>query len=57
MIIYTAYLMNLTTEDKLNFQLNSSAIPMPRFEFKHKFRLPLGYSVVYVFFLVDTRVT
>ncbi|KAH0827345.1 hypothetical protein J3R83DRAFT_3979 [Lanmaoa asiatica] len=48
MVMYTVHLMNLTTEDQHELQLNPSAIPSPRFKFNHTFTLPLGHSVVCV---------
>ncbi|KAF8550994.1 hypothetical protein OG21DRAFT_1543721 [Imleria badia] len=37
--------MSLTTQDQHELQLNPSAIPSPRFKFRHTFTLPLGHSV------------
>ncbi|KAG6369029.1 hypothetical protein JVT61DRAFT_1964, partial [Boletus reticuloceps] len=46
MTIYTVHLLNLTTQDQHELQLNPSAIPSPRFKFHHRFTLPLGHSVI-----------
>ncbi|KAG8219200.1 hypothetical protein J3R82DRAFT_13 [Butyriboletus roseoflavus] len=46
MALYTVHLMNLTTQDQHELQLNPSTIPSPRFRFRHTFSLPLGHSVV-----------
>ncbi|KAF8552259.1 hypothetical protein OG21DRAFT_1416462 [Imleria badia] len=46
MAIFTVHLMNLTAQDQHELQLNPSAIPSPRFELRHTFALPLGYSVI-----------
>ncbi|KAF8122291.1 hypothetical protein EV363DRAFT_1404993 [Boletus edulis] len=46
MAIYTVHLLNLTTQDQHELQLNPSAIPSPRFKFHYRFTLPLGHSVV-----------
>ncbi|KAF8837455.1 hypothetical protein BDN67DRAFT_983226, partial [Paxillus ammoniavirescens] len=46
MVIYTVHLMNLTTQDQHELQLNPTAIPSPRFRFTHDFKLPQGHSVV-----------
>ncbi|KAF8452913.1 hypothetical protein L210DRAFT_3617960 [Boletus edulis BED1] len=46
MAIYTVHLLNLTTQDQHELQLNPSAIPSPRFKFHHRFTLPLGHSVM-----------
>ncbi|KIJ06916.1 hypothetical protein PAXINDRAFT_19882 [Paxillus involutus ATCC 200175] len=46
MVICTVHLMNLTTQDQHELQLNPTAIPSPRFKFTHSFKLPQGHSVV-----------
>ncbi|KAF8837464.1 hypothetical protein BDN67DRAFT_983236 [Paxillus ammoniavirescens] len=46
MVIYTVHLMNITTQDQHELQLNPAAIPSPRFRFTHDFKLPQGHSVV-----------
>ncbi|KAF8548147.1 hypothetical protein OG21DRAFT_1607071, partial [Imleria badia] len=46
MVMYTVHVMNLTTEDQHELQLNPIAIPSPRFRFRHTFNLPLGNSVI-----------
>jgi hypothetical protein len=47
-VMYTVHVMNLTTQDQHELQLNQSAIPSPRFRFRYTFNLPLGHSVMYV---------
>ena len=49
--IYTVHLMNLTTQDQHELQLNPNTIPLPRFKFKYRFTLPLGHFVVCVLVL------
>ncbi|KAF8548768.1 hypothetical protein OG21DRAFT_684156 [Imleria badia] len=44
--VYTVHMMNLTTQDQQELQLNPSAIPSPQFRFQHTFNFPLGYSVI-----------
>ncbi|KAF8122279.1 hypothetical protein EV363DRAFT_1274846 [Boletus edulis] len=53
--IYTVHLLNLTTQDQHELQLNPSAIPSPRFNFHHRFTLPLGHSVMRVQLLEGER--
>jgi hypothetical protein len=48
MVIYTVYLITLTTQDQQELQLSPTTIPSPRFRFTHSFKLPQGHSVVYV---------
>jgi hypothetical protein len=48
MVIYTVHLMNLTTQDQHELQMNPTAIPSPRFRFTHSFKLPQGHSVMCV---------
>ncbi|KAG9310081.1 hypothetical protein JVU11DRAFT_9689 [Chiua virens] len=45
-VVHTIHLMNLTTQDQHELQLDSSAIPSPRFQFHHTFKLSLGHWVV-----------
>ncbi|KAF8548835.1 hypothetical protein OG21DRAFT_670471 [Imleria badia] len=46
MAVHTVHLMKLTEQDQHELQLNPSAIPSPRFQFRHTFTLPLGHPVV-----------
>ncbi|KIJ05810.1 hypothetical protein PAXINDRAFT_20962 [Paxillus involutus ATCC 200175] len=46
MVIYTVHLMNLTTQDQHELQLNPTFIPSPRFRYTHSFKLPQGHSVI-----------
>ncbi|KAF9232513.1 hypothetical protein BU15DRAFT_67382 [Melanogaster broomeanus] len=46
MVIYTVHVMNLTTQDQHELQLNPTTIPSPRFKFSHSFKLRQGHSVI-----------
>ncbi|KIJ61761.1 hypothetical protein HYDPIDRAFT_115585 [Hydnomerulius pinastri MD-312] len=45
MLLFTIHLMQLTTQDQHDLQLDSNIIPAPRFKETYSFQLPLGYSV------------
>ena len=44
-MVHMVHVMNLTTQDQHELQLNRSAIPSPHFRFSHMFNLPLGHTV------------
>ncbi|KAF8548217.1 hypothetical protein OG21DRAFT_1449416 [Imleria badia] len=46
MVLHTVHVMNLTTQDQQELQLDPSAIPSPRFRYRHTFKLPLGHFVI-----------
>jgi hypothetical protein len=49
---FTVHLMQLTAQDLQSLQFDSSTIPSPKFRSWCSFKLPLGYSVVYVLFSI-----
>jgi len=52
MLKFTVHLMQLTAQDSHSLQFDSSTIPSPKFRNSYSFKLPLGYSVVYVFLAI-----
>ncbi|KAH7907394.1 hypothetical protein BJ138DRAFT_1014577, partial [Hygrophoropsis aurantiaca] len=46
-LIFTINLLNITTQDHHNLQLDSTFIPSPHCRVSHNFRLPTGHSITH----------
>ncbi|KIJ12353.1 hypothetical protein PAXINDRAFT_14830 [Paxillus involutus ATCC 200175] len=54
-LLFTIYLMHLTTQDQHELQLDPTTVPNPRFKESHSFQLPLGFSVSHAQLLEGDR--
>ncbi|KAF7978535.1 hypothetical protein HWV62_45432 [Athelia sp. TMB] len=55
-IEHKIHLLDLTTEDKHNMQLDQMFIPSPQDKFSHSFSLPISSSLAHVQLLQDNRI-
>ncbi|KAH7918945.1 hypothetical protein BV22DRAFT_1041330 [Leucogyrophana mollusca] len=55
-LIFTVHLLNITTQDHHDLQLDPAFIPTPRCGVSHTFRLPIGHSITHAQLLEGERI-